>query len=328
MSVSGVGKLGSRHYSFDQVFAIIVGSAALSAVVLLAIIAGYLVTQSLPLWAVQSPMSFLTNPSWISGIQQTDGTVIELYGAASALFGTVVTSLIAIMFAAPIGIFAAAYLVEFAPKRLAITITFVVELIAAIPSVVFGLWAIGDLSGRLRDSVEWWITSTLGQIVPWLSERPGSPPTDNVFRAGFLLAVMILPMVVAVSREFLRSVPISLREGYIGMGATKWETLRHVIIPTARTGLLGAVLLALGRALGETIAVTMVIGNAPGIPSSLFLSGTAIAPQIANDFGEMRSIEHRAALVALGLTLFVLTFVLSAVIRFVLKRQALAKVAL
>lgn len=311
----------------DQLFSRILAVASWSSVILLIGISSFLVTETTPLWEIQSPVSFITNPSWVTGVELPDGSMVEVYGAAASLFGTAVTSLIAVLIAAPIGIFGAVYLVEFAPKRVAIALTFVVELIAAIPSVVFGLWAVGDLSARLRDSIEWWIASTIGTIVPWLSEEPGSPASDNVFRAGFILAIMILPMIVAVSREFMRSVPISLREGYIGMGATKWEAIRDVVLPTARIGLFGAVLLALGRALGETIAVTMVIGNAPGIPSSLLLPGNTIASKIANDIGEAAPGTHQAALVALGLTLFLLTFIISIVVRLLLRRYALARVA-
>lgn len=318
---------GMRSAMVDQLFARILAVASWSSVILLIVIAGYLVTETMPLWEIQSPVSFLTNPSWVTGVDLPDGSMVEVYGAAASLFGTAVTSLIAVLIAAPIGIFGAVYLVEFAPKRVAIALTFVVELIAAIPSVVFGLWAVGDLSARLRDSIEWWIASTIGTIVPWLSEEPGSPASDNVFRAGFILAIMILPMIVAVSREFMRSVPISLREGYVGMGATKWEAIRDIVLPTARIGLFGAVLLALGRALGETIAVTMVIGNAPGIPSSLLLPGNTIASKIANDIGEAAPGAHQAALVALGLTLFLLTFIISLVVRLLLRRYALARVA-
>ena len=209
---------------------------------------------------------------------------------------------------------------EFAPRALAVPLAFLVELIAAIPSVVFGLWAIGDLSNRLRDSIEWWVASSFGQIFPWLSEDPTSPASDSIFRAGFLLAIMILPMIVAVSREFLRSVPISLREGYIGMGATRWEAIRDVVIPTARIGLIGAVLLALGRALGETIAVTMVIGNAEGIPSSLFLPGQTIASKIANNIGETSGEIPLASMTALALALFLLSFLISLAVRISLRR--------
>lgn len=309
----------------DALFRRIFGAAAALGGLLLLVITGYLVVSTLPLWAIQSPFSFISTTAWITGIEQADGSTLEVYGAAAALFGTAATSLIAVIFAAPIGILGAIYLVEFAPRRLAIPLTFLVELIAAIPSVVFGLWALGDLSIRLRDSIEWWIASSLGQVIPWLSEDPGSPAADSVFRAGFLLAIMILPMIVAVSREFLRSVPISLREGYIGMGATRWEAIRNVVIPTARVGLIGAVLLALGRAIGETIAVTMVIGNAEGIPSSLFLPGNSVAAKIASNIGEAATDVQLSALVALGLTLFMLTFVISLVVRIALRRFAAIK---
>jgi len=299
-------------------------AAVITLGLLLIALIGSLVSASMPLWAVQTPLSFLSTPAWITGIEQADGSTVEVYGAAAALFGTAVTSLIAVAFAAPIGIFGAIYLVEYAPKRVAIPLTFLVELIAAIPSVVFGLWAVKDLSLRLRDSIEWWIASTVGQFIPWLSEEPGSPSADSIFRAGFLLAIMILPMIVAVSREFMRSVPVSLREGYVGMGATKWESIRDVVLPTARIGLIGAVLLALGRALGETIAVTMVIGNAEGIPSSLFLPGNTIASKIANTIGEATDVQ-RSAVVALGLALFILTFVISILVRVLIRRFAVIK---
>lgn len=316
----------ARANQADPFFRRAFGAAAALGGLLLLVITGYLITNTLPLWAIQSPFSFISTTAWITGIEQADGSTLEVYGAASALFGTAASSMIAVLFAAPIGILGAIYLVEFAPKRLAIPLTFLVELIAAIPSVVFGLWALGDLSIRLRDSIEWWIASTLGQVIPWLSEDPGSPAADSVFRAGFLLAIMILPMIVAVSREFLRSVPISLREGYIGMGATKWEAIRNVVVPTARVGLIGAVLLALGRAIGETIAVTMVIGNAEGIPTSLFLPGNSVAAKIASNLGEAGTEIQLSALVALGLALFLLSFVISLVVRISLRRFSAIKV--
>ena len=309
-----------RSASSDPLFRRILAAGAAVGGILLLVITGYLFVYSAPLWSIQSPISFLTTPAWVTGIEQADGSVLEIYGAASALFGTAATSIIAVLFAAPIGILGAVYLVEFAPRALAVPLAFLVELIAAIPSVVFGLWAIGDLSNRLRDSIEWWVASSFGQIFPWLSEDPTSPASDSIFRAGFLLAIMILPMIVAVSREFLRSVPISLREGYIGMGATRWEAIRDVVIPTARIGLIGAVLLALGRALGETIAVTMVIGNAEGIPSSLLLPGQTIASKIANNIGETSGEIPLASMTALALALFLLSFLISLAVRISLRR--------
>lgn len=307
--------------SADSLFRRVTGAGLLVLALALASLVVALFSYSNPIWTIQSPIDFLTSATWSTGTIDESGQVVDaLYGALGALFGTAATSLIAVMFAAPIGILAAIYLVEFAPPRLAAPLTFIVELIAAIPSVVFGLWAAGDLSDRLRDTIEWWIASSFGRFLPFLSEDPESPAADSVFRAGFLLAIMILPMVVAVSREFIRSVPISLREGYIGMGATKWEVIRDVILPTARIGLIGGVLLALGRAIGETVAVTMVIGNAEGIPSSLFQPGQTVASKIASNISEASGEIAIGAMAALGLSLFLLTTVISLGVRVLVRR--------
>jgi phosphate transport system permease protein len=311
--------------SADSLFRRITAAGLLAlGVALLGLIVAF-VGYSNPLWAIQSPIDFLTSATWSTGTVDESGQVVDaLYGALGALFGTAATSLIAVLFAAPIGILAAIYLVEFAPPRVSAPLTFIVELIAAIPSVVFGLWAAGDLSNRLRDTIEWWVASSFGRFIPFLSEDPQSPAADSVFRAGFLLAIMILPMVVAVSREFIRSVPISLREGYIGMGATQWEVIRNVILPTARIGLIGGVLLALGRAIGETIAVTMVIGNAEGVPSSLFQPGQTVASKIASNIAEASGEIAIGSMAALGLSLFLLTTIISLGVRVLIRRFAVA----
>ena len=306
----------------DALFRLIFGAAVVVAALLLAGVVLSMLASSLPVWNIQSPLSFVFGDRWGGEVTQPDGSVVGNYGALPVIWGTAVSSLIAILIAAPVGILAAVYLVEFAPRGLAAPLTFLVELMAAIPSVVIGLWAAGDLSLRLRDSVEWWVASTLGHVIPWLSEDPNAPASQSVFRAGMVLAIMIVPMVVAVSREVIRSVPQSLREGFIGMGATRWETIRHVVLPAARVGLTGAVLLALGRAIGETIAVTMVIGNAEGIPSSLFLPGQTIASKIASNYGEAGSPTQVGALAALGICLFAVTFVLSLAIRLVIRRSS------
>ena len=310
--------------SADSLFRRITGTGLLAlGIALVGLIVAF-VGYSNPLWAIQSPVDFLTSATWSTGTIDENGQVVDaLYGAFGALFGTAATSLIAVLFAAPIGILAAIYLVEFAPPRISAPLTFVVELIAAIPSVVFGLWAAGDLSDRLRDTIEWWIALSFGRFIPFLSEDPESPAADSVFRAGFLLAIMILPMVVAVSREFIRSVPTSLREGYIGMGATKWEVIRDVILPTARIGLIGGVLLALGRAIGETVAVTMVIGNAEGVPTSLFQPGQTVASKIASNIAEASGEVAIGSMAALGLSLFLLTTIISLAVRVLIRRFAL-----
>jgi phosphate transport system permease protein len=298
-----VNLTGSRSLlSPDRAFRAIALTAAIATAATLAIIFVVLVVGSIP--AV------------------TETSIPELIAAnAGPIFGTVATALIAIAVAGPIGILAAIYLVEFAPKRLAIVLTFIVELIAAIPSVVFGLWALNDLSIRLRDSVEWWIAGSIGKILPFLSEDSDNPAADSVFRAGFLVGIMIIPLVVSLSREIIRAVPISLREGYIGMGATRWETIRHVVLPTARIGIIGALMLALGRALGETIAVTMVIGGSNDVPASLFQPGSTIATRIATTLPEAGA-EEKSVLIALGVILFFVSLGLSLAMRLAARQTA------
>jgi len=322
MSVTNGNRFGfGSGIRADSLFRILFGSAVVVAGLLLLGVILSMVASSMPVWSIQTPLSFVFGDRWAGEVTQPDGAIAGNYGALPVIWGTAVSSLIAVLIAAPVGILAAVYLVEFAPRKLAAPLTFLVELMAAIPSVVIGLWAAGDLSIRLRDSIEWWVASTLGHVFPWLAEDPNAPASQSVFRAGMVLAIMIIPMVVAVSREVIRSVPQSLREGFIGMGATRWETIRHVVLPAARVGLTGAVLLALGRAIGETIAVTMVIGNAEGIPSSLFLPGQTIASKIASNYGEAGSPTQVGALAALGICLFAVTFLLSLVIRLVVRRS-------
>jgi phosphate transport system permease protein len=298
-----VNLTGSRSLlSPDRAFRTIALMAAIATAATLAIIFVVLVVGSIP--------------------ALTESSIPEFVAAnAGPIFGTVVTAIIAIAVAGPIGILAAVYLVEFAPKRLAIALTFIVELIAAIPSVVFGLWALNDLSIRLRDSVEWWIAGSIGKILPFLSEDSDNPAADSVFRAGFLVGIMIIPLVVSLSREIIRAVPISLREGYIGMGATRWETIRHVVLPTARIGIIGALMLALGRALGETIAVTMVIGGSNDVPSSLFQPGSTIATRIATTLPEAGE-EEKSVLIALGVILFFVSLGLSLAMRLAARQTA------
>ena len=308
-----------RGPSGDAAFRAVIVAAFVAAILLLVAVIGTIWQWSTPLWPFESPLAFFTGSGW-SGSVADDGTVTAAYGAWPMIWGTLVTSLIGIAVAAPVGILAAVYLVEFAPRRLSAPLPFLVEITAAIPSVVIGLWALGDLSPRLRDSIEWWIASSIGQVVPWLSENPLQPSDTSVFRAGIVLAIMITPMVVAVGREVIRSVPQSLREGFVGMGATDWETIWRVVLPTARVGLIGAVLLAFGRAIGETIAVRLVIGmNISAVPPTLFQSGASVAAQIAGGVGEASPIE-KGALAGLGLALFAMTFTLSLFVRLFIRR--------
>lgn len=300
--------------------AITLGAFVLAAALLFALFV-IIFEKTFILWSVESPLTFLLSSGWFGTVSDA-GVLTAAYGAWPAIFGTLITSLIGIAIAAPVGIFAAVYLVELAPRWVAAPLTFLVEIVAAIPSVVIGLWALGDLSPRLRDSIEWWVASTIGQVFPILSEDPQQPSPTSIFRAGVVLAIMVTPMVAAVSREVIRSVPQSLREGLVGMGATKWETIRLVILPTARIGLFGAVLLAFGRAIGETIAVRLVIGmDNVEVPKSLFKSGTALAPQISVGFAEATVLDL-GAIGALGVVLFLVSFVISALVRVLVWRSA------
>jgi phosphate transport system permease protein len=299
--------------------AITLGAFVLAAALLFALFI-VIFEKTLILWSAQSPLTFLLSSGW-SGTVSDAGVLTAAYGAWPSIFGTLVTSLIGIAIAAPVGIFAAVYLVELAPRWVAAPLTFLVEIVAAIPSVVIGLWALGSLSPQLRDSIEWWVASTIGQVLPILSEDPRQPSSTSIFRAGIVLAIMVTPMVAAVSREVIRSVPQSLREGLVGMGATKWETIRLVVLPTARLGLFGAVLLAFGRAIGETVAVRLVIGmNNTEVPKSLFNSGTALAPQASVAFAEATVLDI-GAIGALGLVLFLVSFAISATVRVLLWRS-------
>jgi phosphate transport system permease protein len=322
VQVSNPRSYQRSRLSGELPFRVLTLGGVMVAAALLFVLIAEIFQKSLILWSYEAPLTFLTSSGWFASVSETGEITSAAFGAFPMIWGTLVTSLIGIAIAAPIGIFTAIYLVELAPRRLAAPLTFIVEIVAAIPSVVVGLWALGELSPRIRDSIEWWIASSFGQVIPWLSEDPLQPSDTSVFRAGFVLAIMVTPMVAAVSREVIRSVPQSLREGMIGMGATQWETIRLVILPTARIGLIGAVLLAFGRAIGETIAVRLVIGmNISNVPGSLFQPGSSIAAQIAGAYGEATSIE-KGALAGLGLALFGLTIPLSLVVRFLMWRSA------
>ena len=253
-------------------------------------------------------LAFITGQVW--------DPVRSIYGALPYIVGTLAASLIAILFAAPIGIMTAIFLSELAPRRLAIILTFTIELLAAIPSVVYGLWGIFVLSPFLRTTVEAWIVKTLG----WLPIFAGPTYGIGLFSAGVILTIMILPTIVSISREVITSVPGAQREAMLALGATRWETIRRAVLPAARSGIVGAIILGLGRALGETMAVTMVIGNGQGMPSSIFSTAQTIASQIATTFNEASIGLQTSALIALGLVLLVITVSLNVAARLLVGR--------
>src|SRR5690349_10928157 len=249
----------------------------------------------------------------------TDWNPIEgVYGALSFIVGTIGSALIAIVIATPIGLLTAIFLAELAPRRVAIPLTFTIELLAAIPSVVFGLWGVFVLGPFLSKTVEAWIVGTLG----WLPIFAGPPFGVGLFAAGVILTLMILPTIIAISRDVITAVPDSQREAMLALGATRWEMITRAVLPYARSGIIGAVILGLGRALGETMAVTMVIGNRPQIPSSVFDSSQTIASQIATTFNEASIGLQTSALIGLGLVLLVITMTLNVIARLLVWRVA------
>jgi phosphate transport system permease protein len=244
--------------------------------------------------------------------------VAERFGAATFVYGTVVTSVIALLLAVPLGIGIAVFLVEMAPRKLGAPIGFLVELLAAIPSIVYGLWGLFVLAPIVRDDVAPVLRHTLGFLPLFRGQSHGV----GMLTAGIILAIMILPFIAAVSRDVLAAVPDTQREASLALGATKWETIQNVVLPYGRAGIAGAVVLALGRALGETMAVTMVIGNNPQIVSSLFEPGYTMSSVIANEYAEASGATYLAALTEIGLLLFVVTFAVNGVARVLIWRMS------
>lgn len=246
---------------------------------------------------------FLTSSTWDPNT--------DTFGAAPFIYGTLATSAIALVLGVPLGVGAALFLAELAPIRISNAITFLIELLAAVPSVIYGLLAIFTLVPIVRDYVAPFLKATLG----FLPLFQGPAYGVSILAAGMILAIMILPFIISISREVLLAVPREQRETALALGATRWETAWKVVMPYAKAGIIGSIFLALGRALGETMAVTMVIGNQPKINASLLAPGYSIAAVIANEFGEATSDVYVNALVELGLVLFFITIIVNAAAR-------------
>ena len=241
--------------------------------------------------------------------------VFERFGALPFIYGTVVSSVLALLFAVPVSLGIAIFLVEQAPRRLADPISFVIQLLAAIPSVVYGLWGIFVLAPILRVHVYPLLQSTLGFLPLFKGNQTGL----GLLTAGIILAIMILPIITAVAADVLRAVPNTQREAALALGATKWEATR-VVLQNSWSGIIGAVILGLGRAFGETMAVTMLIGNRPEISASLLAPSFTIASAIANEFTEATSDIYLQSIIELGLILFIITFIINALARLMVWR--------
>lgn len=237
--------------------------------------------------------------------------VFENFGALPFLYGTLVTSAVALLLAVPLGVGAAIFLAELAPRSVSDALTFVIELLAAVPSVIFGLLGIFILVPVLRTTVEPFLKKTLG-FLPFFQ---GPIYGIGFLAAGAVLTVMVVPFIISISREILLAVPVEQREAALAVGATKWESTWRVVLPYARSGIIGSIFLALARALGETMAVTMVIGNDPKISASLFAPGYSIAAVIANEFTEATANLYLQSLIELGLVLFLVTIIVNGLAR-------------
>jgi phosphate transport system permease protein len=292
------GSFGDRIYRF------LTTAFAVAIPVLLALIAFEVIAAAWPAFQ-RFGFGFLTSSAW--------DPVREQFGAAPMIYGTIVSSVLALALATPLALGVALYLSEFSPLWLRQPISFLVDLLAAIPSVVYGLWGIFILLPFLRETVMPFLADTLGLgNTPFFS---GPAYGNSMLGAAIILAIMILPYISAVSREVLLAVPRSQREAALAMGATKWEMIRDAVVPYARSGILGGVILGLGRALGETMAVTMLIGNRHEISASLFAPGYTLASVIANEFAEATNELHTGALMACGAVLLVVTLVVNSIAR-------------
>ncbi len=293
----------------DRIFKGVVTALACGILLLVGLIALKLIDSS-SLALQRFGLSFLWGTTW--------DPVFEEFGALPFVYGTVASSCLALLIGGPISLGAAIYLSELAPSWLREPVSFLVELLAAIPSVVYGVWGIFVLVPWLRASVQPLLGGTLG-FIPLFD---GPPYGFGMLAGGMILAIMIIPTISAVSRDVMRAVPNTQREAMLALGATKWEVIRGAVVPYARSGILGAVILGLGRALGETMAVTMLIGNRPEISISLFEPSYTMAAVIANEFTEATSDLYLGALIEIGLVLFGVTLLLNAVARLLVWRVA------
>ena len=295
----------------DKAFQYLTHATALGVLGLLGCIIFALVIGSLPALRTFG-FDFLVTQNW--------NPVTERFGALAPVYGTLVTSLIAMAIAVPLGLFVAMFLTELCPLWLRRPIGIAVELLAGIPSIIYGIWGLFVFAPFLQSHVQPLLIDTFGEV-PILSSLFAGPPYGiGTLTAGLILAIMVLPFITSISRDVFETVPAVLKELAYGLGCTTWEVFRNVVLPYTRVGVIGGVMLGLGRALGETMAVTFVIGNAHKIAPSILAPGTTISATIANEFTEAVGDLYTSALIALGLILFAITLVVLAVARYLLLR--------
>jgi len=295
----------------DIAFRLLTRGAALTVLALLSGVILSLVIGSVPALKAFG-FGFVTSEVW--------NPVTEQFGALAPIYGTLVTSAIAMVIAVPVGLMIAFFLTELCPMWLRRPIAIAIELLAGIPSIIYGIWGLFVFAPFLQKYVQPALIDTF-EGVPGLSSLFEGPPYGiGMLTAGFILAIMVLPFITAISRDVFDAVPPVLKEATYGLGCTTWEVFKHVILPYTRVGVIGGVMLGLGRALGETMAVTFVIGNAHKVSASILAPGTTISASIANEFTEAVGDLYTSSLIALGLILFVITFIVLAIARYMLLR--------
>jgi phosphate transport system permease protein len=301
----------SRLRTGDALFRALARAAALAVLAVLAGVMLALVAGALPALTTFR-LDFLTSQRW--------NPVTEQFGALAPIYGTLVTSLIAMAIAVPVGLLIAMFLTELCPLWLRRPIGIAIELLAGIPSIIYGIWGLFVFAPFLQRTLQPALIQLFGHV-PGLNALFAGPPYGiGMLTAGLILAIMVLPFVTSISRDVFEAVPPVLKEAAYGLGCTTWEVVRNVVVPYARVGIIGGIMLGLGRALGETMAVTFVIGNAHRISGSILAPGTTISATIANEFTEAVGDLYTSSLIALGLILFVITFFVLAVARYLLLR--------
>jgi phosphate transport system permease protein len=318
-------KVLSRLRGGDTFFRHITRAAAISVLLILGGVIFSLIKGSMPALRAFG-LNFFVQESW--------NPVTERFGALPPIYGTVITSFIAMLIAVPFGLLITLFLTELSPPWLRRPIGIAVELLAGIPSIIYGIWGLFVLAPFLQQHVQPLIINLFSCVplistfagdcvaVPGLSELFAGPPYGiGMLTAGLILAIMVLPFITSISRDVFEAVPPVLKEAAYGVGCTTWEVVRYVVLPYSRVGVIGGVMLGLGRALGETMAVTFVIGNAHRISASLFAPATTISATIANEFNEAYGDLYISSLIALGLILFIITFIVLAIARYMLMRM-------
>jgi phosphate transport system permease protein len=295
----------------DAIFHRLTRAAAIGVLVLLSAVIISLIDGSIPAFKTFG-FGFLVSERW--------NPVTENFGALPAIYGTIVTSLIAMLIAVPVGLMIAFFLTELCPQWLRRPIGIAIELLAGIPSIIYGIWGLFVFAPFLQGTLQPFLINSIGKV-PGIGLLFAGPPYGiGMLTAGLILAIMVLPFISSITRDVFEAVPPVLKEAAYGLGCTTWEVVRNVVLPYARNGVIGAVMLALGRALGETMAVTFVIGNAHRISASVLAPGTTISATIANEFTEAVGDLYTSALIAQGLILFCITFIVLALARYMLLR--------